>query len=118
MDKPARSVAQAARTFERQRTGHAKDPDGAAPLQEFHRHLFATSAASLRADIERISGVKVREAGAEVEPSTGSVVKVFTTGTIVQVFLLADSVETAAWRHDDTAQMQNGRDCGESRLKE
>jgi hypothetical protein len=39
----------------------------------------------------------VREAAAEVEPATGTAVKAFTTGTVVQVFLLADSVPTDTW---------------------
>jgi hypothetical protein len=43
----------------------------------------------LRQEIEKIAGVEVREATAEVETTTGSVMHVFTTGTVVQVFLLA-----------------------------
>lgn len=58
----------------------AGDPDGAARLQEFHRPSFATSGAMLRQEIERICGVRVCEASAEVEPGSGTVVKVFTTG--------------------------------------
>ncbi|MGH8631556.1 MAG: DUF2294 domain-containing protein [Burkholderiales bacterium] len=133
MDKPkssmAQQIAQAARTFEQQRNGHApksvtvvlsddtlvitlhgalseaeknlaKDPDGAAQLQEFHRQLFASAAGTLRREIERITGAKVRESAAEIEPNTGTVVKVFTTGTVVQVFLLADSVETDVWSNN------------------
>jgi uncharacterized protein YbcI len=132
MDTPggsmAQQIAQAARIFERERTGHlprsvtvvlsddvlviklhgalsqaekhlARDPDGAAQLQEFHRQLFASAATGLCSEIERITGVKVRETTAEIEPNSGTVVKVFTTGTLVQVFLLADSVETDAWSH-------------------
>ena len=67
----------------------AKDVGGAAQLQEFHRQLFASSSESLRQEINRITGRKVREAAAEVEPTTGSIVHAFTTGTTVQVFLLA-----------------------------
>ncbi len=66
----------------------AKSADGAAQVQEFHRQLFASSSASLRQEIQRISGRQVREAAAEVEPTTGSIVHTFTTGTMVQVFLL------------------------------
>ena len=133
MDSPkgsmAQQIAQVARAFEQQRTGHgpksvtvvlsddtlvitlhgalseaeralAKDPVGAAQLQEYHRQLFASAASTLRREIERITGVKVHEAVAEIEPSTGTVVKVLTTGTVVQVFLLADSVETDVWKSD------------------
>ncbi|HUU98092.1 MAG TPA: DUF2294 domain-containing protein [Phycisphaerae bacterium] len=133
VDKPqsgmAQQIAQAAKAFEQERTGHrpesvtvvlcddalvitlhgalseaekalAKDPEGAAKVQEFHRQLFASAAETLRKDIERITGVKVREATAEIEPSTGTVVQVFTTGTVVQVFLLAGGVETDVWSDD------------------
>src|SRR5271165_6078645 len=122
----ARRIAQAASTFERQRTGHApksvtvvlsedtlvvtlhgalspaekalaQDPAGAAQVQEFHRQLFANSADSLRREIKRITGVEVREATAEVETTTGTVVQVFTTGTMVQVFLLAQGVPAGSW---------------------
>jgi len=122
----AQQIAQAAIAFEQQRTGHApkwvtvvlsadtlvitlhgtltpaeqalaKSPAGAAQLQEFHKQLFNSSSDSLRQEIKRITGVEVRQATGEVETATGSVVKVFTTGTAVQVFLLADSVPTETW---------------------
>lgn len=125
----AQQIAQAARAFELERTGHrpksvtvvlsddalvitlhgalseaeralAKDPAGAAQLREYHQQLFASAADSLRREIERITGVRVRDAAAEIEPNTGTVVKVFSSGTVVQVFLLADSVETDIWSHD------------------
>ena len=75
----------------------AQSPAGAAQVQEFHRELFANTSESLLQEIERITGVEVREATAEVETTAGSVVKVFTTGTVVEVFLLADSVSAGAW---------------------
>jgi uncharacterized protein YbcI len=122
----AQEIARVAKAFEHERTGHlprsvtvvlgddtlvitlrgalseaekalARSPDGAAEVQAFHRQLFTSAADALRQDIERITGVNVREAAAEIEPSTGMVAKVFTTGTVVQVFLLADSVETQIW---------------------
>ena len=122
----AQQVAQAASKFQQQRTGHvpnsvtvvlsgdtlvvtmhdalspaekalARSPAGAAQVQEFHRQLFANCADSLRQEIGRITGVEVREAAAEVEPATGTVVKAFTTGAVVQVFLLAGSVPTDTW---------------------
>jgi len=76
----------------------AKTPTGAAQLQEFHRQLFTNSSESLRHEIKSITGVEVRESTAEVETATGSVVQVFTTGAMVQVFLLAHSVPTDTWR--------------------
>ena len=119
-------IAQAASDFEQQRTGHvpksvtvvlngdmlvialrgalspaekalAKTSAGIAQLQEFHRQLFANASESLRQEINRITGVEVREATAEVEPTTGTVVGVFTTGTTVQVYLLAEAVPAESW---------------------
>jgi uncharacterized protein YbcI len=99
----ARQIAKAAFAFEQQRTGNtptsvtvvlsdttlvitlhgalsaaeravAKNPEGAAQIQDFHRQLFANASESLRQEIKRITGVEVREATAEVEPTTGTVV--------------------------------------------
>lgn len=122
----AQQIAQAASAFEQRRTGHtphsvavilsentlvitlngalspaekalAKSPAGAAQVQEFHRQLFSDSADSLRQEIKRITGVEVREATAEVEPRSGAMVQAFTTGTMVQVFLLASGVPAGNW---------------------
>jgi len=38
-----------------------------------------------------------RKATAEVEPTSGAVVQAFTTGTVVQVFLLSGNSPTEAW---------------------
>src|SRR5437764_12367796 len=123
----AQQIARAASLFEHRRTGHApksvtvvlsedtlvvtlheamspaekalaKTPAGAAQVQEFHRQLFTDSSESLRQEIRRITGVSVREATAEVETSTGTVVHAFTTGAMVQVFLLSRSLPTETWR--------------------
>jgi uncharacterized protein YbcI len=75
----------------------SRTPDGALQVQEYHRELFSSNAAALREEIKRITGVEVREATAEVDPSTGSVVAVFATGTVVQVFLLKNEVSDDAW---------------------
>jgi uncharacterized protein YbcI len=122
----AREVARAASAYELRRTGHAPTsvtvvlsgdtvvvtlhgalspaertlaatPDGAAKLQQFHRELFASSSDELREQIKQITGVEVREATAEIESKTGTVVHVFTTGTMVQVFLLASGVTSGNW---------------------
>ena len=122
----AQQIAEAAIHFERRRNGHvpesatvvlsedtlvvtlhgslspaekalAKTPEGAAQVQEFHRQLFTSSSESLRHEIQRITGVEVREATAEVETATGTVVHVFTSGTMVQVFLLASSLPAETW---------------------
>jgi uncharacterized protein YbcI len=117
-------LADAARTFQLQQTGRApsdvtvimdkdtlivtlhealspaeqalaQSAEGATNLREFHQRLFHNSVGSLQKEIERITGRKVREAAAEIDPGTGSVVHAFTTGTTVQVFLL-DSLATAS----------------------
>jgi len=54
--------------------------------------LFANTSDALRQEIERIIGVEVREATAEIETITGAVVHAFVTGTVVQVFRLAHSI--------------------------
>ena len=75
----------------------AKQPAGAAKVEEFHRQLFATSSQSLRDEIKRITGVAVREAVAEIEPLTGAVVQAFTSSAMVHVFRLAQSVPRDNW---------------------
>ncbi len=67
----------------------ARTPAGAAQVQEFHRQLFISTDDSLRKEIKRITGRDVREAVAQVEPASGTVVHAFTTGNIVQVFALS-----------------------------
>jgi uncharacterized protein YbcI len=122
----AEQVAHAVRDFQVQRTGHApksvtvvlsegtlvitlhealspaekalsQTAEGAAQVRDFHRELFQNSVGPLRAEIERITGVAVREAAAEVEPTSGAVVQVFTSGTMVQVFQLAGGLSAEAW---------------------
>ena len=75
----------------------ANSPEGIAKLQDLHRELFANSCEPLRQEIGKITGVKVRESVAQVEPSTGTVVQVFTSGTTVQVFLLAHGLPAETW---------------------
>jgi uncharacterized protein YbcI len=75
----------------------ARSTAGAAQVQEFHRQLFRSSSESLRQEIKRITGVAVREAAVEVEPTTGAVVQAFTSGTLVQVFQLAEGVSAETW---------------------
>ncbi len=128
MDKPtvtmAQQIAEAASTFEEQRTGRvpdlvtvvlsegtlvitlhgvlspaereiAKTQDGATRILEFHRVLFASSSEPYRQRIEGIIGAEVRQADGSIEAAT--VIPVFTAGVIVQVFLLADSLPTETW---------------------
>jgi uncharacterized protein YbcI len=66
----------------------ATNSEGAAQIQEFHRQLFHSSEETLRKEIKRITGREVREAAAEIDPTTGMVIQAFTTGNVVHVFLL------------------------------
>jgi uncharacterized protein YbcI len=75
----------------------SRTPEGAARVQEFHSQLFLDASDSLREDIKRITGKEVREVVAEVEPASGTVVHVFTSGTMVQVFLLSGKVPTESF---------------------
>jgi uncharacterized protein YbcI len=75
----------------------ARTPAGAVQVQEFHRQLFSSSCEAMRQEILHITGVEVREATAEVETATGTVVHVFTSGAMVQVFLLARSLPGDTW---------------------
>jgi len=122
----AQEIAEAVIAFQRQTTGHApravtvvlsqdtlvitlhealspaerelaKSPEGAAQVQEFHRQLFLNSSKSLRDEIKRITGVEVREAVAEIEPTTGAAIQAFTRSATVQVFQLAQSVPGGSW---------------------
>ena len=78
----------------------ARSPEGAAQVEEFHRQLFSNSSQSLREEIKRITGVAVREAVAEIEPTTGAVVQAFTRSAMVQVFRLAQGVPGGSWSRD------------------
>ena len=123
-------VASAVRNFQQQRTGHApksvtvvfsegtlvitlhealspaekalsRTPEGAAKLREFHSELFQNSLAPLRAEIEHITGGDIREAAVEVETSTGAVLQVFTTGTMVQVFQMGEGLTAEVWNGNE-----------------
>jgi uncharacterized protein YbcI len=76
---------------------HCKTSAGAARLEELHRRLFAISSESLRSEIKRITGANVLEASAGIETPAGTVVQIFSSGAIVQVFLLAHSLAPETW---------------------
>ena len=138
----AQQLARVASRFQEQRTGHspktvtvvlsadtlvvtlhealtpaekalARSPAGAAQVQEFHRQLFATSTEEMRREIKRITGRQVREAAAEIETATGTVVHAFTTGAMVQVFLLTpDALADADAESVSTDQIKRAEDDG------
>lgn len=115
-----RQIAEAASAFQQERSGHApnlsvvlgedtlavtlqgaltpaqadlaQNAAGAATMPESHRELFSHTWDALRQEIKRITSREFREGVAEVGPAIGTVVNVFTTGTQVQVFLLAKKV--------------------------
>ena len=133
----AQQVAQAISVFQEQRTGYppkavtvvlsddtlvvtlhdalspaeqalSRTAEGAAQLQDYHRQLFKSSVYLLREEIQRITGVAVGQAAAELETTTGAVVHAFTTGTMVQVFQLADRISADAWNGNGSSeQSQN-----------
>ena len=137
----AQQLASVASRFQKQRTGHlptvvtvvltedtlvitlhealtpaekalAKSADGAVQVQEFHRQLFATSSEPLREEIKRITGRQVREAAAEIETTSGTVFHAFTTGAMVQVFLLIpEDADTEAVR-EPTEAVERAEDDG------
>jgi hypothetical protein len=57
-------------------------------VQEFHRQLFAACGQEFHGEIKRLTGRNVREASVDIAPSAGCIAHAFTTGTIIQVFLL------------------------------
>lgn len=69
-------------------------PAGTTQVQEFHRQLFASSSDSMQQEIKKITGRDVREATAEIETKTGTLVHAFTTGSMVQVFLLTPELSS------------------------
>jgi uncharacterized protein YbcI len=75
----------------------AGTPDGAAKVQEFHRQLFLSASDALREEVKRITGMDVRGATVDVDPRAGAVVQAFTSGTMVQVFLLAGNVSPGSF---------------------
>ena len=132
----AQRVADAVTKFQTERTGHApktvtvvlnddtlvvtlhealspaevilsKTPDGASFVRDFHRRLFDSSVGSLRAEIDRITGVPIREAAVEVETAMGSVEHAFASGTMVQVFRLASGITPEVWN----SHIQNDSGC-------
>jgi len=114
----AEQIAQAATTFQQQRTGHqpksvsvmlggdtlvvtlhgalspaeqamVQSSGGASKVLEFHRHLFLNASDTLRQEIKRITGMEVLESSADVDPTCGPVLHIFPSGTMVQMFLLS-----------------------------
>lgn len=119
-------VAHTVRNFQQQHTGHApksvtvvlsdgtmvitlhealtpeekvlcRTDEGETQIRDFHRKLIMDSLRPLQDEIERITGSTVREVHVEVEPETGAVIHVFTTGNMLQVFKLSGGLSAEAW---------------------
>ena len=132
----AQRVADAVTKFQTERTGHApktvtvvlnedtlvvtlhealspaeivlsQSYEGANFVRDFHRRLFDSSVGSLREEINRITGIPIREAAVEVETATGAVEHAFASGTMVQVFRLANRITPEAWN----GQLTNNNEC-------
>ena len=126
----AQQIAQAAMAFQQQRTGHGPESvtvvlsddtlvvtlhggARARPSKRWpgagrgiagagvHRQLFSHSSEPLRKEIKEITGVEVRRVGRGSRTVDGAVTAAFTTGTMVQVFLLARRVPPGAWTQDE-----------------
>lgn len=87
----------------------ARTPNGSAQLQEFHRRLFADSTDEMRQEIKRITGRQVREAAVEVDTATGASVHVFSTGEMVQVFLLTEEAGPDTDTEREAIERGNGK---------
>lgn len=81
----------------------ARSEEGAAKVQEFHKRLLASAMEPMRTQIKKIVGAEVREGSSAIEPGSGTVMQAFTTGTMVQVFLLDGKVAAGAWSGAATA---------------
>ncbi len=80
----------------------AQSPAGAAQVQDFHRQLFASCTEEMRREIKRLTGRDVRESAAEIETATGTVVHAFTTGAMVQMYLLTPGVRSVRGANRDS----------------
>lgn len=108
-------IARAAHVFEKRRTQHGRKwvvvflneetiviamhgsltagernlvrtPAGVALVREFHQQLFSKDSVTLFQKIKMITAMEVRDTTAEIEPTTGSVVQLFTTNTAGEEF--------------------------------
>lgn len=87
----------------------ARNAEGAAKVQDFHRQLYATSSESLQQEIRRITGRQVQEAMTDVEPTAWAMKHVFTTGTIVEMFRLAPGVHSETGTDGDSNDLPSRR---------
>jgi uncharacterized protein YbcI len=67
-----------------------RTPAGTTRVREFHRQLFADVTDTLAQQIRSITGMDVRGTTAEINVTTGTVMHVLTTATVLADFLLSD----------------------------
>lgn len=72
----------------------SRNPDVASKVHEFHRRLFNGSADEMRAEIHGITGVTVGEAQAEPVCAPGSTIHAFSSGALIQVYLLDEPMSS------------------------
>ena len=68
--------------------------EGAAQLREFHQKLFQLFSDPLRREIQRITGLDLCKVAKNKATAD---VKVFSGGTVVQMFLLAGRLPSDSW---------------------
>jgi len=112
-----------AETEELMRIRHFLERSGAASPQAEAEgvHLLVVidhRQARVYREIQRITGVKVREAVAEVEPATGAVVCAFASGTMVQVFQLTQSIAPDTWNKSGVTDTSGHAGTPQERPKE
>jgi uncharacterized protein YbcI len=143
----AEQIAQAATTFQQQRTGHqpksvsvmlggdtlvvtlhgalspaeqamVQSSQGAAKVLEFHRHLFLNASDTLRQRIKQITGMEVLESSAEVDPTCGPILHVFPSGTMLQIFLLSGKLPSGYFDAGTKTRERNSSVVGRAPSKE
>jgi uncharacterized protein YbcI len=129
-DSMARDIARAVIDFERQRAGHspesvgvtlgqstlvvtlrgalspaeltmARTAEGVARIEHLQQQLFEAAGDALRKEIQRITGKPIVDASAAVVRGTGSVIRSFPSGTLVQIYLLDGAVPAQHWSGTD-----------------
>lgn len=75
----------------------SQNADGASFVADYHRRLFECSVGPLKDEINRITGIAIREEAVEVEPASKAVVHAFSSGTVVQVFRLSSKIPPEVW---------------------
>jgi uncharacterized protein YbcI len=87
-----------------------RTPAGNARVRAFHRQLFADVADTLRQQIRSITGMEVRGTTVEIDLTTGTVMHVLTTDTVLAEFLSAPDATASRPGHGCSAGSQVRQD--------